>query len=138
MTTPQRLAGVFAAVLLNSGCANAQDESQPPIGRLGFMTGFGNGQATLSLSYQLAWQFGKNQKWQLGVGARLNQFFARDKIFKTAPARIVKGESGLGAFFKDPIEENIATVKFSSASVTALNVLIHASYVFSSKFAIGF
>ncbi|MBL7851139.1 MAG: hypothetical protein JNN04_09570 [Cyclobacteriaceae bacterium] len=103
-----------------------------------FMLGIGSGQTNLCTSYQISWKFGQNQRLRLGAGMRFNAFFASDKYFVTAPAKLVKGEAGLGALFKKPIEENMDSVQFSSAQVYSLNFLLHAGYTISDKFFAGF
>lgn len=129
---------VGALTLLLSGTTSAQEATDGPERAADFMLGIGSGQTNLSLSYQLAWRFGQKQRLRMGVGARFNAFFANDKYFVTAPAKIVKGESGPGALFKEPIKSNMDSVLFSSAQVYSLNVLIHISYVFSEKLSAGF
>ena len=132
----------FVAVLILSmvmvGKAKAQDGPRAHNHLADFMLGIGSGQTNLSTSYQIVWKFGDNQKLRMGAGVRLNAFFASDKYFVTAPAKIVKGEAGLGAFFKKPIEENMDSVQFSSASIYSFNFLLSIGYAFSEKFAAGF
>jgi hypothetical protein len=130
------LALLFSVCSLNQ--ANAQDGPRAHNHLADFMLGIGGGQTNLSTSYQISWKFGANQKLRMGAGLRLNAFFASDKYFVTAPAKIVKGEAGLGSFFKKPIEENMDSVQFSSAQTYSINFLIHIGYAFSEKFAAGF
>lgn len=102
------------------------------------MLGVGSGQINLSTSYQISWKFGKNQKLRLGAGMRVNAFFASDKYFVTAPAKIVKGETGPGALFKKSIPANMDSVLFPSAQTYSINFLVHIGYDFSEKFGVGF
>lgn len=126
-------------LLLVCGDLAAQDDGPRAHNHLAdFMLGIGSGQTNVTTSYQISWKFGANQRLRMGAGMRFNAFFAKDKYFVTAPAEIVKGEAGLGAFFKKPIEENMDSVQFSSAQVYSLNFLVHIGYAFSEKFAAGF
>lgn len=133
-----RLIFVLLFFLFSTVSGNAQDGPRAHNHLADFMLGIGSGQTNLSTSYQISWKFGNNQKLRMGAGLRLNAFFATDKYFVTAPAEIVKGEAGLGAFFKKPIEENMDSVQFSSAQVYSINFLLHIGYAFSEKFAAGF
>ncbi len=114
-----------------------QDESANSM-QADLMLGFGSGQTNISTSYQVAWKFGKKQKVLMGVGGRINAFFASDKYFVTAPAKLVKGEAGPQALFKEAIPANMDSVLFSSAQVYSVNILLHIGYAFSEKFRAGF
>jgi hypothetical protein len=118
--------------------ALAQEANPEPERSADFMLGIGSGQTNFSLAYQYAWRFGQKQKLRMGVGARFNGFSASDKYFVSAPAKIVKGESGPAALFKEPIKANMDSVQLSSAQVYSLNVLIHISYAFTDKLRAGF
>ncbi len=103
-----------------------------------FMLGIGSGQTNVSISYQRNWKFGKKQKLEMGVGMRFSSFFSRDKYFITAPAKIVKGEAGPQALFKEPIPEYIDSVLFPSAQINSLNFMLNIAYSFSNRFKVGF
>lgn len=118
--------------------ALAQEDNAKPEQAADFTLGIGSGQTNFSLSYQYAWRFGQKQKLRMGVGARFNGFFASDRYFVTAPAKIVKGESGPAALFKEPIKANMDSVQFTSAQAYSLNILIHISYAFTDKLRAGF
>lgn len=118
--------------------AAAQLESSTSLSSADLMLGIGSGQTTVSLSYHYAWKFGKKKKLELGVGARLSSFTSTGKYFITAPAKLVKGETGPGALFKEPIVENMDSVLFPSAQINALNFLLSIGYTFSKKFSAGF
>lgn len=131
---------IFGVVLvfLIGGEALCQDGPRAHNHLADFMLGIGGGQTNVSTSYQISWKFGAKQRLRMGAGMRLNGFFASDKYFVTAPAKIVKGEAGPGALFKKPIEQNMDSVQFSSAQIYALNFLVHIGWAFSDKFAAGF
>lgn len=118
--------------------AVAQDESRERTTLADFMLGVGSGQTNVSFSYQEGWKFGAKKRLVMGVGIRANAFFASEKYFVTAPAKLVKGEAGPGALFKDKIPANMDSVHFTSAQAYSLNVLIHISYAFTEKFKAGF
>lgn len=119
--------------------AVAQDEGPRPHSNwVDLMIGVGSGQTNVSTSYQHAWKFGARKRLLMGVGMRLSGFFASDKYFVTAPAKIVKGEGGPGALFKKPIEENMDSVHFSTANTYALNFMLNIRYSFTDRFSAGF
>ncbi len=116
----------------------AQDNHSSPDRTADLMLGVGNGQTNLSMSYQFAWRFGAKQRLRMGVGARLNQFFANNKYFVTAPAKIVKGEAGPAALFNEPIKANMDSVLITKARTSSLNAMIHISYAITDKLQAGF
>lgn len=119
--------------------ATAQDEeSRATASYTDFMLGIGSGQTNVSLSYQRNWKFGKKQKLEMGVGMRFSSFFSSNKYFTTAPARIVKGEAGPQALFKEPIPEYVDSVLFPSAQINSLNFMLDIAYSFSDRFKVGF
>jgi hypothetical protein len=123
---------------LASHFAVAQDADRTPERTADIMLGIGSGQTNLSMSYQFSWWFGQKQKLRMGVGARYNYFSATNKYFVTAPAKIVKGESGPAALFKEPIEANMDSVLLPWAKSSSLNVMVHISYAFTDKLRAGF
>jgi len=119
--------------------ALAQEETPRRFTNFGDVTlGFGSGLTTTSASYQYQWMFGKKEKLRMGVGMRFNGFFASDQYLVTAPAKIVKGESGPGALFKNSIPENMDSVFFPSAQTYSINFLISIGYQVSKDFLVGF
>lgn len=125
-------------LLISVLTVNAQDEPRERTTQADFMLGVGSGQTNVSLSYQEGWKFGAKKKLVMGVGLRANGFFASDKYFVTAPAKLVKGEAGPAALFNDKIPGNMDSVHFPNANVFALNILIHIRYAFSEKLKAGF
>lgn len=131
---------LFVLLLLTISLSKvfAQDEPRAHNHLADFILGVGSRQTNVSLSYQIAWRFGDKQKLVMGAGLRTNAFFASDKYFVTAPAKIVKGEAGPGALFKESIPANMDSVHFSSASIYSINFLLHIGYAFTDKFKVGF
>lgn len=132
-----RIALLFYLLLLVS-TVSAQDARRERTRQADLMLGFGSGQTNLSVSYQAGWKFGEKKRLVMGVGLRSNAFFANEKYFETAPARLVKGEAGPGAFFNKKIPENMDSVFFPKANVYAINFLIHIGYSFTQKLTAGF
>lgn len=130
---------LFIALLLaiTSGSASGQGGQSAPSRSADFMFGFGSGQTNLSLSYQYAWKFGKKKRLELGAGVRFSTFLSSNKYFVTAPAKIVKGESGPQALFKEAIPANMDSVQFPSAAISSLNMMLSLGYRFSDKFMAG-
>ncbi len=135
----KRLFICLLVTLMAQGSLWAQDEEPRPHSNwVDLMIGVGNGQTNVSTSYQHAWKFGARKRLLMGVGMRLSGFFASDKYFVTAPAKIVKGEGGPGALFKKPIEENMDSVHFNTANTYALNFMLNIRYSFTDRFSAGF
>lgn len=133
-----RILLILLAVVLFEGGAHAQEEPRERTSDMHYMLGVGSGQTTVSASYQTGWKFGEKKRLVMGVGIRANAFFASGKYFVTAPAKLVKGEAGPAALFKEPIPGNMDSVHFSSAQAYSLNILIHIRYDFTEKFKAGF
>lgn len=120
------------------GHVAAQDGPRPKTRTADLMLGFGGGVTNVATSYQYAWKYGKKQRLTMGIGMRFNGFFASDKYFVTAPARIVKGEGGPQAFFKEAIPDNMDSVLIPSASIFALNFMVNIGYSISDRLSAGF
>jgi len=116
----------------------AQEEPRESIREIDYMLGVGAGQTNVSLSYQAGWKFGEKKKLVMGVGVRSNAFFARNKYFVTAPAKLVKGEAGPAALFKDKITANMDSVQIANANAYSINILVHLGYSFTDKLKVGF
>jgi len=133
---------IFVLFIVTSWCMTlpvaAQDEPRPRTRAVDLMLGIGSGVTNVTTSYQYAWKYGKKQRLTMGIGMRFNGFFASDKYFVTAPAKIVKGESGPAAFFKKPIPEYMDSVQLSNTSVFALNFMVSIGYKISDRLSAGF
>ena len=131
---------IFSALLIGICSATqliAQDVSSKNSSYADLTIGIGS-ISSVALGYQYNWKMGKKQKLELGVGGRFSSFIASDKYYVTAPAKISKGSSGPGAFFKEPITMNMDSVLLPSGQVNSLNVMLNIVYNFSSKFRAGF
>lgn len=117
---------------------SAQDDARPKTTFADLTLGVGSGFTTAAASYQYQWMFGKKKKLLMGVGARFNGFFAMDAYLVTAPAKIVKGETGPGALFKNSITANMDTVFLPKAQTFSLNFMISIAYAITTDLRAGF
>lgn len=103
-----------------------------------FTTAFGNNEFSTALSYQHLWKIGKKQKFGIGAGLRLTNYFANNQYYSTAPAILTSGKRGLGVFFSEDIPQNIDTVLFKKAQANALNISLNFDYKIHPKLTLGF
>ncbi len=103
-----------------------------------FTVAFGAGDFSTALAYQHLWKLGQKQKFGIGTGLRLTNYFASNGYFTTAPAKLTSGKTGPGVFFAETIDANIDSVLFKKAQVNALNLSVNFSYNFSKKITLGF
>jgi hypothetical protein len=87
--------------------------------------GIGGGGFSSSLSWVKFHGIGKKQKFKIGYGLRLSNYFGSDKIYKTAPASLIK-------------DNKIDELTFAAAQTNSLNATINLQYSFSPKFEVGF
>lgn len=128
---------LFFLIVMSRTIVVAQDEPRANTQYVDMMVGIGK-VVNLSISYQVGWKFGEKQRLVMGVGARVNNSIATGEFFTTAPAKLVKGEAGPAALFKEPIPANIDSVLLPTARVYSLNAMLHIGYNFSEKFGVGF
>lgn len=105
---------------------------------LNLTVGFGSSQGLVAASYNYNWRFGKKSRLEAGLGLRFTSYIGRNKYYRTAPAKLTSGKTGLGVLFSDDINENIDTVFFNKPQVNFLNAAINLGYNFNSKFSAGF
>lgn len=98
----------------------------------------GGGEFASAFSWVKFHGIGKKQKFKIGYGLRLSNYFGADKKYITAPASLTTGRTGALVIFQDNIEKNFDTLSLSSAQVNSLNASINLQYSFSPKFEIGF
>lgn len=119
--------------------AFAQEDTPRRYTNFGDVTlGFGSGLTTTAASYQYQWMFGKNEKLRMGIGMRFNGFFTTDQYLVTAPAKLVKGETGPGALFKNSITANMDSVQFPSAQAYSVNFLVSIGYQLTERLLVAF
>ena len=97
-----------------------------------------------SFSSAFAWShtypIGKKNRFKLGYGIRMSNFFGADLDFRTSPAKYTSGKSSIAALFANDIPVNIDTVRISSAQVNSINLGIYLNYLlptFKNKLELG-
>lgn len=103
-----------------------------------FTAAFGSSEFSTALAYNHLWKLGKKQKFGIGAGIRLTNYFGSNKYYTTAPAKLTSGKTGPGVFFADDILQNIDSVLFKKSQVNALNVSINFDYNIYKKISVGF
>jgi hypothetical protein len=74
-----------------------------------------------SIGYYQLINIGERKLVSLGWTARLGSFFGDNINYYTAPARLSRGKSGLGALGAPLVNQNIDTVRFDYVTMTSLN-----------------
>jgi hypothetical protein len=103
-----------------------------------FSASIGGSQGSGSLGYIYNWQLGKKKKFEIGAGARFTSYFASNKYFITAPAKLTSGGTGPGVIFKENIPANLDSFLLASSNVNMLNFSINLGYHFTKKISAGF
>ncbi len=115
--------------------ASAQYDKTTTTGDLGLSAGTGFSSA---FSYNKLWGVGKSNRFKVGLGIRLTNFFAGQTDFRTAPASLTSGKSSIAALFADDIVSQIDTITIKNVQTNALNLSIHLQYSLSKKIDVGF
>lgn len=79
-----------------------------------------------SLGYYQLINIGERKLVSLGWTARLGAFYGDNINYFTAPARLTRGKTGLGALSGPLIDSNIDTVRFDYVTMTSLSFGIRA------------
>ncbi|GAB4038518.1 hypothetical protein GCM10028809_56950 [Spirosoma gilvum] len=87
---------------------------------------FKNGAINPSLTYYELISLAQGKTIFIGWTGRLSSFYGRDLDYYTAPARLTRGTSGLGALFTPLLEQNMDTIRFNQVGQTALTIGIRA------------
>lgn len=98
----------------------------------------GNREFSTAFMYQHLWKVGKKQKFKVGAGLRLTNYFGFDRYYTTAPAKLTSGQTGPGVLFSEDIPQNIDSVIFNHTQVNALNLSINFEYEVYKKLRLGF
>lgn len=128
---------IIVAILILSTSIQAQKRTSVS-NSAAFTVAIGSSEFSTALSYQHLWKLGKKEKFGIGGGIRLTNYFGTSKYFTTAPAKLTSGKTGLGVFFADDIPENIDSVLFKNAQTNALNMSLNFDYTISKKIVVGF
>lgn len=121
---------VILAILLLTTTAFAFDRVTTTIGG-------GNDEQQLAIDGTRFWRI-SDTKLFLGGGLRLTSQWSTGQTFKTAPARLTRGESGLGALFRSEKESNIDELTLGHSHITSLNVLFQILYQLRETWSVGF
>ncbi len=105
---------------------------------ISFTAAFGSSEFSTSFAYEHIWKLGKKNKFGIGTGVRLTNYFGTDKHFTTAPAILTSGKTGPGVFFSEDIPQNIDSVFFKKAQTNSLNISINFDYSIHKKITLGF
>lgn len=79
-----------------------------------------------SLGYYQLINIGERKLVSLGWTARLGAFYGDNINYYTAPARLTRGKTGLGALSGPLVENNIDTVRFDYVTMTSLSFGVRA------------
>ncbi|ADB36461.1 hypothetical protein [Spirosoma linguale] len=79
-----------------------------------------------SIAYYQLINIGERKLFSLGWTARLGAFYGDNLNYYTAPARLTRGKSGLGAIGAPLVVNNIDTVRYDYITNTSLNIGIRA------------
>lgn len=101
-------------------------------------TAFGNSEFSTVFMYQHMRNLGKKERFKIGGGIRLTNYFGFNKYFTTAPAKLTSGQTGPGVLFSEDLSQNIDTVLFKTSQVNALNLSINFEYQLYKELRLGF
>jgi hypothetical protein len=95
-------------------------------------------QSVVAINWSHLHGIGKNKKFSIGYGIRLNSSFGENTNFITAPAELTSGKTGVGVIFSETILENLDTISMDKYLVNSLNLAIHLNYQLNPKLMIEF
>ncbi len=87
--------------------------------------GIGDVEFSSALSWAKLHGIGKKKKFKIGYGLRLSNYFASDKVYKTAPANLIENKK-------------IDEIYISFAQTNSLNATINMQYSLSANIEFGF
>jgi len=134
---------LFVIVLL-SALANtsfAQQVKSSRVSQYIDLTGtIGASQGTGAFSFVHNWKWGKNKKFEIGLGARVTSYFGTKKDFLTAgPAKYTRSfTTPFLIFFAGQEEQNFDTLQVQRPFTNSVNAMINLGYNFNSKWYAGF
>jgi len=107
-----------------------------PFNRMAFTMGGATREQQVAVDASRFWQF-KETKFYFGTGIRLTNQWAQGQSFRTAPAVLTRGQSGLGALIRPEKNKNIDDVTIGNSQVTSLNVLLQVLYKWNENWSLG-
>lgn len=129
---------VMALLLVASLPLEAQVDLQKHDQFVNLSGGVGSTQGVGALSYNYNFGFGKRARLEAGLGLRFSSYFGRNKFYRTAPARLTSGKTGLFVIFSEDLNENIDTVFFNKPQVNMMNLALNLGYRFNARWSAGF
>jgi hypothetical protein len=105
--------------------------------RYGFTIGGASDEQQIAIDSSRFWRLG-DSKFFLGTGVRLTSQWSNGQTFKTAPAELTRGESGLGAIFRQEKTSNIDELTLGQSHITSLNILFQILYELDESWSVGF
>ncbi|MCH5598707.1 hypothetical protein [Niabella ginsengisoli] len=122
-------------ILIIPVCLHAQTDKTIRTANLTFSAGNG---FSVAPSYFHNWRLGNKRKIEVGLGLRLTSYFAADKDYLTAPAKLTSGKTGPGVLFTENIKENIDSLFIPKSNTNALNLALELGYNITPKLYAGF
>ncbi|CCH51176.1 hypothetical protein BN8_00090 [Fibrisoma limi BUZ 3] len=83
-----------------------------------------------SITYYQLINLGDQRLFSLGWTGRLGAFYGDNLNYYTAPARLTRGQAGLGSLGKSLLVQNIDTVRFDYVTMTSFNLGLRAQFNF--------
>jgi hypothetical protein len=105
--------------------------------RAGFTFGGASDEQQIAIDGSKFWRV-RDSKFFLGTGFRLTSQWSNGQTFKTAPAELTRGESGLGAIFRPEKKSNIDELTLGQSHITSLNILFQVLYQLDEFWSVGF
>lgn len=100
--------------------------------------GIGKRQYTAALSWSHLHNIGKKKRFKAGYGIRFTAYAGKNQSFITAPARLTSRQTGPQVLFSKTYNESLDTVRFPSAQINMINLVIHLEYAVLRKADVGF
>lgn len=104
--------------------------------RMAFTMGGATREQQVALDASRFWQI-SDTRFFLGTGVRLTSQWSQGQNFRTAPASLTRGQSGLGAILRPEKQENIDDLIIGNSQVTSINVLAQLLYRWNENWSLG-
>jgi hypothetical protein len=105
--------------------------------RIGFTSGGASDEYQIAIDGSRFWRM-RDSKFFLGTGVRLTSQWSNGQTFKTAPAKLTRGEEGIGAIFRQEKKSNIDELTLGHSHITSLNLLFQILYQVDDLWSVGF
>ena len=104
--------------------------------RMAFTTGGATREQQVAFDGSRFWRL-SDTKLFFGTGVRVTSQWAQGQNFRTAPAVLTRGQSGLGAIIKPEKTKNIDDLTIGNSQVTSINVLAQILYQWNDDWSLG-